>query len=412
MVFSVQTGKRLNFQPQSDETVTIEVTSGGDPLPRALIFLVTKNREDTDKIHVHNGVADSDGKGQLSYSPADEIPFYISAMSASGTWYGASSKFEGTVRIECPPMAFSGNLGWWHKRVGISEYDASRGQGIRVGLVDSGVGPHPYLEQVKDMGAIIDGEWSPDGQDVSYHGTMMAGLIAARPTDDSHPGGIAPGVDLYALRVFPSGSQGAKRSDVAAAITKLADVADVDLINLSLSSEDPSDVQEEAINDARAKGVLCIAAAGNDTEPPVRYPAMFPGVIAVGASGYQVEPGPTLATNAVFRPEDQAMNGNEGDYLSVISSYGEGLTCLAPGTAIASTVKSKSGKPLYASQLGSSDSVAIVTAVLAARLSTDKEYLAMPRTSARADYAEAMLKSMCVPLGMDVMYEGLGMPRL
>jgi len=412
MVFSVQTGKSKVFKSEQEITVDIAVTSGGAPLAGAMIFLVTKDNDDSDQIHVHSGLADVNGKGQLCYKPAEETPFYISAMSGYGTWYGASEKFTGTAHIECPPMKSQGVLGWWHKRVGIEVYNPNLGQGIRVGLVDSGVGPHPYLKQVHDMGAIIGGEWSENGSDVSYHGTMMAGLIAARPTTQEQPGGIAPGVDLYSLRVYPCGSQGAKRSDVAAAITMLTEKADVDLINLSLSCEAPSDVQEQTICDARAQGVLCIAAAGNDTEPPVRYPAKFPNVVAVGASGYGLEPGPTLATNAVFRPEVPAMNGNGRDYLSVVSSYGDGLFCLAPGTAIASTVKSPNGEALYASQLGSSDAVAIVTAVLAAKLSNDEYYKALPRDGNRADYAEHTLKEMCQPLGMKPPYEGIGMPRL
>ncbi len=409
--FSHHLGKpRASAQNPEQSGVDVYVTSAGLPLAGALVFLVVKNIE-TGAQHVHAGMANSAGETSLTFAPAEEKPLYVSAVAQSGTWYGASQKFNRRVEIECPPLVFDGPLGWWHKSVGITTYDPGRGQGVAVGLIDTGAGPHPYLSHVADLGAFVDGEHSADGADVSYHGTMMAGLIGARPDNNDHPAGIAPGAALSSVRVYEAGAHGAKADDVAQAIRHLATNVGVDLINLSLSSEKASDAQAAAIEEARMTGTYCIAAAGNTGAEPVGYPAALENVAAVSALGRDAC-GPTTETDLVFAPKDPVKRGENGLYLSAIGSYGPGLTCLAPGTAIASTVASQDGRPLYAAQVGSSDSVAIVTGLLAARLSTDRDYLTLDRTAARSDYAARTLRELCQPLGLPSLYQGYGKPNL
>lgn len=399
--------------PQFPETATlrkleIQVHSDNQPLAGALVFLVARNKASSG-LHEHQCIANTQGTGFFSYCPEVETPLYVSAVSPAGTWYGASQHFEGLITLDCPPLEFAGPLDWWHNAVGIKNYDPTLGQGMNVGLIDTGVGPHPYLKHVTDLGAIVDGAHTPNGTDVSYHGTSMAGLIAARPTDKKHPAGIAPGVNLNSLRVYGKNAEGAEATDVADAIVFLATKAGADLINLSLSSDTVSTSQSAAIKQARAAGALCIAAAGNGSASPVGYPAATPGVVAVGALGHNA-PGPVPDTNRVFEPTLSAMKGKDGMYLCSVSSYGDQLSCLAPGTAIAVTVPSPTGAPLYASQVGSSNAAAIVTGVLAAVLSRDAEYQALPRNEHRANYAEETLQKICTPLGMRPEFQGHGMP--
>lgn len=409
--FSHHLGKQRASQQTAEQSVVdVHVTSAGRPLAGALVFLVVKNSE-TGTQHVHAGIANTAGETSLTFVPSQETPLYVSAVAQSGTWYGASRKFNGQVEIECPPLTFDGPLGWWHKSVGITTYDPKRGQGVAVGLIDTGVGPHPYLSHVSDLGAFVNGQHTADGADVSYHGTMMAGLIGARPGNSDHPAGIAPGAALSSVRVYEGGAHGAKADDVAQAIRHLATNVGVDLINLSLSSENASETQAAAIEEAWNAGCYCIAAAGNSGTEPVGHPAALANVAAVSALGRDAC-GPTAETDLVFAPIDQNKRGKNGLYLSSIGSYGSGLTCLAPGTAIASTVASRGGTPLYAAQVGSSDAVAIVTGVLAAYLSTDPDYLKLDRTTARSDYAARTLRSLCQPLGLPSLYQGCGEPHL
>ena len=51
--------------------------------------------------------------------------------------------------------------GWWHRQMGISRYNSELGTGIRVGVIDTGIGPHLDLEHANDVGAFIDGGFDP-----------------------------------------------------------------------------------------------------------------------------------------------------------------------------------------------------------------------------------------------------------
>lgn len=397
-------------QHLASDTIIFDVTSGGELLPDALVFLVCR-RSDTGAIIVRESRADKKGRTCISYSPGREELFYASAMAEEGTWYGATKCFDRPVTLECPPLDHSGPIDWWHRKVGIETYDPNRGAGIRIGLLDTGIGPHPYLDHVEDLGAIIEGQYEADGSDVSYHGSMMAGLINAMPVDPAHPAGIVPGAQLFSLRICKNGLTSAGAHDVAAGIVVLATKMDVDLINMSFHRETASETQRRAIEAAREHGVLCIASAGNQSASPVRFPGALPGVVSVGGVGWS-HPGLTLKSNEAFRPVDGSRNGTCGAFLSEQSCWGEGLTCVAPSLALVSTVASEGGRPTYASITGSSAATALVTGVLAAKLAEDAVYLAMPRNADRAEYARAVLEDMCQTLGLARDHEGRGMPVL
>jgi serine protease len=57
----------------------------------------------------------------------------------------------------------------------------------------------------------------------------------------------------------------------------------VKVINMSLGSPDPSDTIQRSVDAAFAKGIVIVAAAGNESKGSIDYPAALPNVIAVGA---------------------------------------------------------------------------------------------------------------------------------
>ncbi|MCC7461572.1 MAG: S8 family peptidase, partial [Gammaproteobacteria bacterium] len=124
--------------------------------------------------------------------------------------------------------------------------------------------------------------------DSSWHGTRVAGVIAARTDNGIGMAGIAPGVLLLPVRVL--GKCTGYLSDVVAAMRWAAglDVSGVPqnpypatIINLSLGAPQPcSTTEQSAIDAIRARGVVIVASAGNDGGP-VNTPANCRGVVAV-----------------------------------------------------------------------------------------------------------------------------------
>jgi len=154
-------------------------------------------------------------------------------------------------------------------------------------------------------------------QDQDGHGTDVSGIAAADTNNATDVAGVGWSIHLLEARVFPYGSNpGASTRDIAAAIN-WAVAAGAKVINLSLGSGSPDPTYEEpAVAAAIAKGVIVVAAAGNDGANSIDYPARDPGVISVGASAYC----------------DSTKNMLSGyEYVASYSNYGPALSLVAPG---------------------------------------------------------------------------------
>jgi len=192
---------------------------------------------------------------------------------------------------------------WWLTRLGVSAaWELSRGEGVVVAVVDSGV-----VDSVPQLrGQVLPGydayDGSTDGRTdpspsrlapgfTSSHGTEMAMLIAGRA--DSNVAGIAPEARILPVRVGVPG-------DVPAAATadgiRWAVDHGASIVNLSLHVGSFCDSTEaDAVAYAYRKGVIVVAAAGN-TPGPVNSPADCPGAVAVTATDTDFAPWPENAT--------------------------------------------------------------------------------------------------------------------
>ncbi len=156
---------------------------------------------------------------------------------------------------------------------------------IVVAVVDTGVDAnHPDLKGKLVQGYdFVDDDTTPE--DTLGHGTFVASLIAASGNDKNGIIGLAPGVKIMPLKVL--GRNGAGDSlKIALAIRYAADNG-AKVINLSLGGPNASRAIRQATDYAIGRGVVVVAAAGNEAQQgnPVEYPASFPDVISVGATG-------------------------------------------------------------------------------------------------------------------------------
>jgi len=135
------------------------------------------------------------------------------------------------------------------------------------------------------------------------HGTHVSGTIAAVGNNGIGITGVMWQAKILPLKVTsPMGYFTA--ADLAEAIIYAADEG-ADVINMSLGLED-NEVIQLAVEYAYSLGVALVAASGNDGEEMSTYPALYPEVIAVGAS-------------------------TENDSVSTFSNYGPKIDIVAPG---------------------------------------------------------------------------------
>lgn len=179
------------------------------------------------------------------------------------------------VELAVLPKSGTGVIDWGVSSYGIPAlWSRTKGLGVTVAIVDSGVAPHPDLKH-----AVLDHRnFSSDSVEVDTvgHGTHVAGVIAAN--GGMH--GIAPDAKLLSLKVLGHSGMGSQKS-VAEGVCFAAD-AGAQICCMSLGTAKPEDRLHAAIKYAYDKGVIVICAAGNDGGP-VNYPAAFMETIGVGA---------------------------------------------------------------------------------------------------------------------------------
>jgi subtilisin family serine protease len=156
------------------------------------------------------------------------------------------------------------------------------GQGIRVGIFDSGIDvDHPDLTVVGGVDLVGDGNGLDDCQG---HGTHVAGIVGAT-NNGNHTVGVAPKAELYSMRFADCAWAGATESKMLRGIEWAIDNG-MDVVNMSFGYvvPIPSPAADSAFKVAYSRGVLLVAASGNSSAPVVGYPAAYSSVIAVGAT--------------------------------------------------------------------------------------------------------------------------------
>jgi serine protease AprX len=190
------------------------------------------------------------------------------------------------------------------------------GKGVTVAVLDTGINTnHVAMRHLVDGDAangelvgfqdyVANRNGVANAYDDSGHGTHVAGIIAASGSslgDKLEYGGVsllggAPGVRLLVAKVCgvkPDGGSFCNGEAIPRAV-QWAVQQRADVINLSLggvrsqtifSNLLPPDAMTQAINNAIARGVVVVAAAGNDhpNSDDVAFPGSIPDVIAVGA---------------------------------------------------------------------------------------------------------------------------------
>ena len=160
------------------------------------------------------------------------------------------------------------------------------GEGVRVGVIDSGVSvSHPALagRVAGGFNCCTDNEEEfddySDTSATNYHGTAVAGIIAANSIPGVYSG--ATQCSLYALKAFDSKVITGIDS-ILKAISYGVDYFQCDVLNMSFGMPERAQGLEDAIQYAASRGVILIAASGNTRNGEMQYPAGFEGVIGVG----------------------------------------------------------------------------------------------------------------------------------
>lgn len=119
--------------------------------------------------------------------------------------------------------------------------------------------------------------------DELHHGTHVAGTIAAINNAGVGVVGVNPGrqLNLHIVKVF--GAEGWAYTSTLIAAANKCGAAGANVISMSLGGDAPSIAEERAFDGLAKRGVLSVAAAGNDGNSSQSYPAGYPSVMSIGA---------------------------------------------------------------------------------------------------------------------------------
>jgi serine protease len=254
-------------------------------------------------------------------------------------------------------------------------WDLSTGSGVVVAVLDTGITNHPDLnanviagyDLISDTAVSNDGDgrdadpsdpgdWTTDQcdapSDSSWHGTHVAGTVAAVTNNGDGVAGVAYSAKIMPVRVL--GTCGGYTSDIADGIVWASggSVSGVPLtktpaqvINMSLGGSGACSITtQNAINSAVGRGSTVVVAAGNENANAANFnPASCNNVIVVAAT---------------------TRSGSRSSF----SNYGSIVDLAAPGSGILSTLNSGTTTPgtaSYAAYNGTSMAAPHIAGVVA-----------------------------------------------
>lgn len=191
-------------------------------------------------------------------------------------------------------------------------WEVQRGHDIIIAILDTGVDlQHPDLDDAVIPGIdLVDRDADPS--DRHGHGTVVAGIAAAETNNQVGIAALAWGARIMPIRVLDDAGRG-YYSIIAEGIVWAADHG-ARVINMSLGGPMKSQALQDAVDYAWDRGVVLVAAAGNEATSAPTYPAACEHVIAVTAT-------------------------DQNDERPYWANFGDWVDVAAPGVDILSTVR-------------------------------------------------------------------------
>ncbi len=242
-----------------------------------------------------------------------------------------------------PDDPFYNQQSWHYEMINLplAWEEPLRGEGVIAAVLDTGIRRnHPdFAGKLVAGWDFFDDDSNPEdpgdgqgGAPSSFHGTHVAGTVAAASDNNRGVAGVAWNAQIMPIRVLGPG--GGTSFDVLQGVRFAAGLENdsgtlparrADVINLSLAGGGFSSFDQAIYDVVSESGVVVVAAAGNDATSQFAYPASYDGVISV---------------SAVNINRSRASYSNFGSRVDVAAPGGDGFTNDVNGDGIADLILS------------------------------------------------------------------------
>jgi len=284
------------------------------------------------------------GERLAVFAGAADMGQMLALLAADGRVSGAQPEFiyrtsaapgkaQGAGGGHSDPFAW---LNYGPEKTGASRLHTElQGEGQLVAVIDTGIAlEHPELAaRIREHVDLTGRGWSTDA-----HGTAVAGVIAADADNGLGSYGVAPQVQILALKACQPKEGGLEARCWTSTLVQALDLAmarDAGIINMSLAGP-PDDLLARYVGLATQQNRVVVAAAGNggpNAKPG--FPAALPGVLAVTAV-------------------------DAGDALYPMANVGAYIDVAAPGVDIVSPAPDGSYPPLSGTSLAAAHASGVV----------------------------------------------------
>jgi subtilisin family serine protease len=285
---------------------------------------------------------------------------YFAGFAAGGTFHVAPYAESATIPGQWDMHAIGLDSAFAYAQAGngsgIVNAAALGSPNVKVAIIDTGEDTtHPELSgKIVYQRCFITGPTAVQSTsnfttDPQGHGTNVAGIAGGATNNGFGFAGTGGNVSLYGYRVFPTPDDtcasdtstspqcSTDTADIAAAIEDAINKG-VNVISMSLggdsctNGQDNDTVEGAAVADAIAANVVVVAAAGNDSNPPLEAPACDPGVIAVGASALgDGQPNGTSSVGSASAPVEYVASYSDSGTPAVAAKSASAWGIVAPG---------------------------------------------------------------------------------
>jgi subtilisin len=381
-------------------SVRVVCSKTGQPIEGAKVIAITdwQRRIGSEAMSDANGFAQLD----LGALPAAVDRLYIVPTQAM-FWGAYAEKIALTGQLALEPVDLATVRDGLRYHYGELKISPTDGSGVKVGIIDSGIGPHPELKIVGGCN-VVTGELRTDFLDNGLgHGTHVAGIISSR---NATVWGLAQGAELYSYRIFPMNTEKTNNFYIIAAVIRAID-DQCEVINLSVTAETEAEdpALRTAIEQCAKEGAVLVVAAGNEGGSRLsllaRYAASCGFVVtAVGRQG-------TYPAGSIEASDDSHVYGLDPcDFFAEFSNAGSGVSFTAPGVGILSTAPGGG----YCPKSGTSMAAPAVSGVTARVISRCASFLPPDRNETRVLQIMEAVRKTSRPMGFSFAREGDGLP--